>query len=77
MSLKLFSILSNEIETIVDVDGNISFKQAHVGKYLGIRNIRDNYSNFPSHNSRPRSSIHVLNEREISTTNSINPESKD
>ena len=41
-SLQLVSNLSNEIETIVDVEGNLWFKRARDGKYLGIRNIRDN-----------------------------------
>ena len=39
MSLQLVSDLSNEIETIVDVDGNPWFKRAHVGKFLGLKQI--------------------------------------
>ena len=33
------SDLSNEIETIVDVDENLLVKRVHVGKFLGIVNI--------------------------------------
>ena len=39
MSLQSVSDLSNEIETIVDVDENLWVKRAHVGKFLGIVNI--------------------------------------
>ena len=39
MSLQSVSDLSNEIETIVDVDGNLWFKQTHVGKFLGLKHI--------------------------------------
>ena len=62
MSLQSVSDLSNEIETIVYVDENIWFKQAHVGEYLGIRNVRHNYRDFPSHYTSLRSSIRVLND---------------
>ena len=39
MSFQLVCELLNEIETIVDVDRNLWFKTAALGKYLGIRNI--------------------------------------
>ena len=77
MSLQLVSNLSNETETILDADGNLWFKRAHVGKYLGTRNLRDNYSDFPLHYTRPRSSIYALNECEMSTRNGIKPGRKD
>ena len=67
----MVSNLSNEIETVVDVDRNLWFKRAHVRKYLDVSNIRDNYRDFPSHYTRPRSSIRVLNECEMSTRNAI------
>ena len=77
MSLQSVSDLSNEIEKIVHVDRNLWFKQAHVGKDLSIRNIRNNYRDFPSHYTRLRSSIHALNECEMSTRNATRPERKD
>ena len=40
MSLQLVNDLSNEIEAIVDVDGNLWFKRTHVGKFLGLGDIR-------------------------------------
>ena len=46
MSLQLVSDLSNEIETIVGVDGNLWFKRAHVGKYLDIKDIKHNFRDF-------------------------------
>ena len=57
MSLQSVSDLSNEIETIVDADENLWFKRSHVEKYLGIRNIRDNFKDFPSHYTHPRLEI--------------------
>ena len=40
MSLWLVYNLSNEIETIVNADGNPWFKRAHVGYFLDLKNIR-------------------------------------
>ena len=77
MSLQLVSDLSNEIEAIVDVDGNLWFKRADLRKYLDIKNIRHNFKDFRSDYIRPRSSICLLNECEISTRNSIRPGCKD
>ena len=77
MPLQSVSDLSNEIEMIVDVDGNLWFKRAHVRKYLGIRNIRDNFKDFSSHYTHPRSSVCSLNECEMSTRNAIRLGSKD
>ena len=33
------------------------FKRSDLGKYLGIRNIRDNFKEFSSHHAHPRSEI--------------------
>ena len=77
MSLQLVSDLSNEIETIADVHRNLWFKRAHVGKYLGIRDIKHNFKDFPLEYTRPRSSICSLNESEMSTRNAIRPGPKD
>ena len=40
MSLQLVNNLSNEIETIVDVDRNSWFKRVHVEKFWGIEDFR-------------------------------------
>ena len=77
MSLQLVSDLSNEIEAIVDVDGNLWFKRADLRKYLDIKNIRHNFKDFPSDYIRPRYSICLLNECEKSTRNSLRPGCKD
>ena len=77
ISLHLVSNLSNEIETIVDIDRNLWFKRAHVRKYLGIKDIKHNYRDFPSHYSRLRSLIGALNECEMSTRNAIKPGCED
>ena len=77
MSLQSVSDLSNKMERIVDVDKNLWFKRSHVGKYLGIRNIRDNYRDFLSHFTRLKYLIRGLNECEMSTINAINPGRKD
>ena len=71
MSLQLVSDLSNEIETIADVHRNLWFKRVHVGKYLGIRDIKHNFKDFPLECTRPRSSICSLNECEMSARNAI------
>ena len=72
-SLQLVSDLSNEIETIVDVDQNIWFKLANVGKYLDIKDIKHNFKGSPSHYTRPRASTCPLNECKMSTRNAIRP----
>ena len=77
MSLQTVNNLSNKIETIVDVDKDLWFKRTHIGKYLGIRDIKANYSDFPSHYTRPRFSIYALNECEMSTRSSVKPGRKD
>ena len=71
MSLQLVSDLSNEIETIADVHRNLWFKRVHVGKYLGIRDIKHNFKDFPLECTRTRSSICSLNECEMSARNAI------
>ena len=40
MSLQLVNNLSNEIETIVDVDRNSWFKRVHFEKFWGIEDFR-------------------------------------
>ena len=77
MPLQLVSDLSNEIETMVDVDGNLWFNRAHVGKYLDIKDIKHNFKDFPSHYICPRSSICSLNECEMSTRIAVRPRPKD
>ena len=69
--------MSNEIETIVDVDENLWLKRSHVGKYIGIKDMKHNFKDFPSHYTRLRSSIRGLNECEMSTRNAIKPGRKD
>ena len=77
MSLQLISDFSNEIEMIADAHGNLWFKRAHVGKYLGIRDIKHNFKDFPLDYTRPRSSIFSLSECEMSTRNAVRPGHKD
>ena len=77
MSLQLVCELSNEIETIVDADRNLWFKTADLGKYLGIRNIRYNFKDFPSGYTHPRPFSCSLNECAMSTRNAIRPRTKD
>ena len=58
MSLALFhEVPAGAIETIFDEQNQPLFKRADLGKYLGIRNIRDNFKDFPSHYTRLRSEI--------------------
>ena len=73
MSLQLVSDLSNETETIVDVDGNLWFKRAHVGKYLDIKDIKHNFKDFLSHYTHCSFSTCSLKECEMSTRNAIRP----
>ena len=44
---------------------------------VGIKDIKHNFKNFPSHYTRLRSSIRALNEYEMSTRNAIKPGCKD
>ena len=58
MSLELFhKVLAGAIETLFDEQSQPLFKRADLGKYLGIRNIRDNFKDFPLHHAHPRSAI--------------------
>ena len=45
------------IETIFNEQNQPLFKRADLGKYLGIRNIRYNFKEFPLHHAHPRSEI--------------------
>ena len=45
------------IETLFDEQNQPLFKRADLGKYLGIRNIRDNFKEFSWHHARSRSLI--------------------
>ena len=56
MNPELFDkALKGTIETIFDEQNQPLFKRVDLGKYLGIRNIRENFKDFPSHYTRPRS----------------------
>ena len=58
MSLELFhKVPAGAIETLFDEQNQPLFKRADLGKYLGIRNIRDNFKEFSSHHAHPRSEI--------------------
>ena len=58
MSLELFhKVPAGAIETLFDEQNQPLFKRADLGKYLGIRNIRDNFKDFPLHHAHPRSAI--------------------
>ena len=58
MSLELFQkVPAGAIETSFDDQNQPLFKRSDLGKYLGIRNIRDNFKEFSSHHARPRSEI--------------------
>ena len=58
MSLELFQkVPAGAIETLFDDQNQPLFKRSDLGKYLGIRNIRDNFKEFSSHHARPRSEI--------------------
>ena len=50
-------VSAGAIETLFDEQIQPLFKKADLGKYLGIRNIRDNFKEFSSHHARPRSEI--------------------
>ena len=45
------------IETLFDDQDQPLFKRSDLGKYLGVRNIRDNFKDFSSHHVCPRSEI--------------------
>ena len=58
MSLELFhKVPAGAIETLFDEQNQPLFKRADLGKYLGIRNIRDNFKDFPLYHVHPRSEI--------------------
>ena len=58
MSLELFQIVpTGAIETLFDDQNQPLLKRSNLGKYLGIRNIRDNFKEFSSHHSCPKSEI--------------------
>ena len=58
MSLELFhEVLAGAIETLFDEQNHLLFTRADLGKCLGIRNIGDNFKDFPSHYARPRSEV--------------------
>ena len=58
MSLELFhEVPAGATETLFDEQNQPLFKRADIGKYLGIRNIGDNFKDFPSHYTRPSSEI--------------------
>ena len=58
MSLELFhEVPARAIETLFDAQNQPLFKIADLGKYLGIRNVRDNFKEFSSHHARPRPEI--------------------
>ena len=58
MSLELFhEVPAGAIETLFDEQNQPLFKRADLGKYLGIRNIGDNFKDFPSGYNHPRSEI--------------------
>ena len=58
MSLKLFhKVPAGAIETIFNEQNQPLLKRADLGKYLGVRNIRDNFKDFKLHHARPRSEI--------------------
>ena len=61
MSLELFQkVPPGAIETLFNDQNQSLFKRSDLGKYLGIRNIKDNFKVFSSHHSRPRSEIEVV-----------------
>ena len=58
MSLGLFhKVPAGAIETLFDEQNQPLFKRAGLGKYLGIRSIRDNFKEFSLHHAQPRSEI--------------------
>ena len=58
MSLELFKkVPTGAIETLFDDENQPLFKRSDLGKYLGIRNIRENFREFLSHRACSRSEI--------------------
>ena len=58
MTLELFhKVPAGAIETLFDEQNQPLFKRADLGKYLGIRNIRDNFKEFSLYHAHPRSEI--------------------
>ena len=58
MSLELFhKVSAGAIETLFNEQNLPLFKRADLGKYLGIRNIRDNFKEFSWHHAYPRFEI--------------------
>ena len=58
MSLELFpKEPRGATETFFDDQNQPLFKILDLGKYLGIRNIRDNFKVFSEHHARPRSEM--------------------
>ena len=48
--LVLFEVVpAGAIETLFDDQNQPWFTRADLGRYLGIRNIRDNFKDFPLH----------------------------
>ena len=58
MSLDVFhKVPAGAIETLFDEQNQPFFKRADLGKYLSIRNIRNNFKDFRSHYARLISEI--------------------
>ena len=58
MILELFQkVPAGAIQTLFDYQNQTLFKRSDLGKYLGIRNITDNFNKFSSHHARTRSEI--------------------
>ena len=58
MSLELFQkVPAGAIETLFDDENQPLFRRSEIGKYLGIRNIRENFREFLSHHACSRSEI--------------------
>ena len=58
MSLELFQkVPAGAIETLFDDENQPLFRRSELGKYLGIRNIRENFREFLSNHACSRSEI--------------------
>ena len=58
MSLELFQkVPAGAIETLFDDENQPLFRRSELGKYLGIRNIREKFREFLSHHACSRSEI--------------------
>ena len=63
MSLELLhEVPAGVIETLFNEQNQPLFKRSDLGKYLGIRNIRDNFKEFFLHHAHPRSDIEGVRE---------------